>query len=219
MARNMRRLRLRTGQRSASVVYTWRPRKYVVNPDLNENYLRDPFQSFPIFRITNTVGIITFFCTRQRWGNMELVLICTLQGPPGTGKTYVGITLLRFLLSLKVDPVLVSHAWLQRRRNNEGSVPNVFLFLIFTLKVVAYKNHALDDFLEQSLECISSLEADLVRVPRPKDPQRTSQKLNDCSLGEVHVCTICFHEMVYRTQQVVCIYQGIMLMSIMTTWP
>lgn len=54
----------------------------------------------------------------------------------------------------------------------------------FPLKVVTYKNAALDHFLEECLEIIPSPALKLIRVPGPKGD--ASQTLQECSVWKVN---------------------------------
>lgn len=85
----------------------------------------------------------------------KLVLI---QGPPGTGKSFVGVRLVRLLLSMKVPQ---SHG---------------------PILVVTYKNHALDNFLE-ALAKDSSPDEKIVRVGNL--PDDADEKLKKLLLREV----------------------------------
>ncbi|PFX18911.1 Helicase required for RNAi-mediated heterochromatin assembly 1 [Stylophora pistillata] len=85
----------------------------------------------------------------------KLVLI---QGPPGTGKSFVGVRLVRLLLSMKVPQ---SHG---------------------PILVVTYKNHALDNFLE-ALAKDSCPDEKIVRVGNL--PDDADEKLKKLLLREV----------------------------------
>ncbi|XP_078352981.1 NFX1-type zinc finger-containing protein 1-like isoform X1 [Oculina patagonica] len=86
----------------------------------------------------------------------RLVLI---QGPPGTGKSFVGVALVRLLLSMNVP-------------QNHGPI-----------LVVTYKNHALDNFLKDCLAKVSSPDVKIVRVGTL--PEDADYRLRKCLLYEV----------------------------------
>ncbi|XP_078352980.1 uncharacterized protein LOC144637775 isoform X2 [Oculina patagonica] len=88
------------------------------------------------------------------WNKLTLI-----QGPPGTGKSFVGVALVRLLLSMHVP-------------QNHGPI-----------LVITYKNHALDHFLEECLKNVPSYNAKIVRVGRLAEG--ASEELEKCLLKEV----------------------------------
>ncbi|CAH3144169.1 unnamed protein product, partial [Porites lobata] len=87
--------------------------------------------------------------------------VILIQGPPGTGKSFVGVTLVRLLLSMNVP-------------QDHGPI-----------LVVTYKNHALDNFLKECLRKVSSPDVRIVRVGRWNED--AGDELKKCLLREVYV--------------------------------
>lgn len=103
-----------------------------------------------------------------------------LQGPPGTGKSYIGVKIVQLLLSMPSrpsGPILVfgkSMAFL-----------TCFRFYYVFVQVLTYKNHALDQFLEDCLPFCSNV----VRV----GGRSTSDALREKNIHEVSLDRQCYH--------------------------
>ena len=85
--------------------------------------------------------------------------LATVQGPPGTGKTFIGVRLVRLLLSMQTE---------EQNPLCDGPI-----------LVLTYKNHALDDFL---VDCLKPDVAGLDGVARVGGHNLEGSKLDSCNI-------------------------------------
>ena len=80
--------------------------------------------------------------------------VALIQGPPGTGKTYIGVHTMKILLAAR-NKSLESYSWKQSQTTN-----TIRSLTDFPILIVAYTNHALDQFLVSLLD----YEENIIRI-------------------------------------------------------